>query len=243
MNISRHFLLGRYTHSNSLIHRMDGRVKIFVLISLSISFFFISNLSDFIYPAALFLIAVILSGIGLRNIIRGMIPVFWLIIFSFIFHSLIPPRNMEYAVEISIRLLLLFLWASLMTATTPNIEIGKSVSWYLWPLKIFKVAPENVALTFSLSLRFFPIVLEEADSIMKAQKLRKEKMRLKKRLESFCTVFIIRVLKRAKNIEYGLINRNITEEKLKEINSFRNLGFMDLAAIALCTGYNVMVLL
>lgn len=240
MNIARQFLLGRYTYGDSVIHHLDPRIKILFLVVVSISLFFISNIQSFIYPFILLIMAVITSKIKFSAIFKGVVPILWLVGFSFVFHSFFPPRNIEYAFEISLRLLLLFCWATVMTTTTPNAELGKAVSWYAGPLKVLKVSPENVALTFSLSLRFFPIILEEADSIIKAQRLRKEKLGFKQRLESFCTVFMIRVLKKAQSIEFALINRNIKEENLKDLNNFGKLRLTDFSAIIICMGYTAL---
>ncbi len=229
MNIAHQFLLGRYLQGNSIIHRIDARIKIFILMLFSISLFFIKS---FICPFILLIIVIGVSRIKFQRIFKGVIPILWLMGFTFIFHSFIPPGNIEYALQISLRLLLLFCWATVLTVTTTNIELCKAISWYAGPMKIFKVSPENVALTFSLALRFFPIILEEADCIIKAQRLRKGKS-----LVSFCTVFMIRVLRRARNIEYALLNRNILEENLKNLNTFKKLGLADVSAIIVCLGY------
>ncbi|MFC2062276.1 energy-coupling factor transporter transmembrane component T family protein [Elusimicrobiota bacterium] len=231
MNIANQFLLGRYSRGNSIIHKLDARVKIFFLVLISLSLFITKQAYDFIYPLAVLILVVLISRIKIMRLLRGIVPILWLVSISFALHSLIPPKNIEYALEISLRLILLFCWATVLTATTEVMELGKAVSWFLKPLKIFKLSPESIALTFSLALRFFPIILEEADSILKAQRLRNKKLGFIKKLESFCTVFLIRVLRRAQGIEQALLNRNIDEKALKKINVFKKPGYIEAAVM------------
>ena len=213
------------------------RIKILFLIVISFSLLLINRIEKFSYAFILLIAVIIISKIKIKNIFKGIVPIIWLIGISFILHSLIPPRNIGYAVEISLRLLLIFCWATIMTATMPNIQLAKAISWYAYPLKIFGISPENVALTFSLSLRFFPVILEEADSIIKAQRLRKEKLKFTKRIEAFCSVFMVRVLNKASSIELSLLNRNIKEENLKRIGKFKKLTLIDYFALIICLGY------
>jgi energy-coupling factor transporter transmembrane protein EcfT len=86
-------------------------------------------------------------------------------------------------------------------------------------------------------LRFFPIILEEADSIIKAQKLRKEKLSIKEKLEAFCTAFMARVLRKAKDIEIAVSDRNVQEKNLGKINEFKKPGIIEITTILICISY------
>lgn len=228
MNIVRQFLLERYTCGDSVIHRLDARIKLFFLVLISFSLFLTAKIEIFSYPFVLLVLVIAISRIKVSCFLKGIIPIIWMIGFIIILHSLIPPGNMEYGLKISIRLLLLFLWATVLTVTTPSSELGKVISWYARPLRIFKISPENIGLTFSLSLRFFPIILEEAQTIIRVHKLSNRKLTLKEKIESFCTVFFTRVLKRARSIETDIDNKNLNNEKLKELNSFNKLRWIEI---------------
>jgi energy-coupling factor transporter transmembrane protein EcfT len=242
MNIAHKFLFGRYCNGNSPVHRLDARIKLAFIMLISFSFFFMSSVYEFIYPFTFLVVVILISRLKPLNVLRGIIPILWLMGFSFIFHCLIPPRNIEYALEISLRLLLLFCWATILTATTANIELAKAIAWYAGPLKIFKISPEDIALTFSLSLRFFPIILEEAEEVIKAHSLRNEKLGFLEKIEAFCIAFMIRVLNKARNIEHSLINRDFRESNLKDLNKFGRLRIADFAAIAVFAGYAVLTI-
>ncbi|MFW6134009.1 MAG: energy-coupling factor transporter transmembrane component T family protein [Elusimicrobiota bacterium] len=224
MNIARQLLLGRYFKGNSPVHKIDPRIKILFLFLISCSVFFISEIEKLIYHLGLLVFIVFLSRIKTSRFIKGIVPILWLIVFTFIMHFIIPPRRVEYAALISMRLIVLFSWASVLTITTPAGDLGNSIAWFIKPLKIIGISPEYVSFTFSLSLRFFPIILEEADSILKAQKSRINKLSLREKIESFCTTFMIRVLKRARGIEVSMTNRNIGKKNLAAVNRFTKLS-------------------
>jgi len=231
MNIARRFLLGRYLSGDSVIHKLDSRVKIFFLFLVSISLFFVNSITEYILPFVLLLAVIYLSKIKFAIVIKGIIPIFWLTGFTFFFHAVIPPHNINTGILICSRILLLFGWASVLTASTPAVELGKAIAWYLKPFKIFGISSKSAALTFSLALRFFPIILEEADGVIRAQQLRGENLSIKKRLENFCTVFFVRILKKANNIEIILNNRDFTEEKLDNIFNYKKLRLSEAGAI------------
>ena len=210
MNIARHILLGRYTDKDTPLHRQDARVKFFFLFSVSLALFLSSGFRGYLLPSALLIAAVPLSGIGFTRLLRGILPVLWLILFTFILNYF--ATSARRAVFFSLRLLLLFAWASVLTATTPTDEAGRAVAWFLSPLKVFGVSPSGIAFAFALALRFFPIVLEEAEGVIKAQKLKKEKRGPLKFLVSFTSVFLIRVMRRADAIEAAVENRGLPRD-------------------------------
>src|SRR5699024_3503745 len=70
---------------------------------------------------------------------------------------------------ISVRFFLLILITSLLTLTTTRLEITDAIEDMLHPLKRFKFPVHELALMMSISLRFIPTLMQEADKISKAQ--------------------------------------------------------------------------
>ncbi len=237
MKISGTFLFGRYTPGGSFAHRLDARVKILILFAISVSLFMSVTPGLFLVSSVFLYGAVFFSGIKICIFLKSMLPVLWLVILTLLLHAVLPPSQPELAAAISLRIVLLVGWASLLTATTPAMDIGRAMAWFLYPLKAVGVSPSSVALTFMLAMRFFPIMLEEAESIMKAQKLRPEKLKLRVKIESFCTVFMIRVMKRASSIEDALEVRDINMQSLTPRPVFDAIGMRELAAAFFCILY------
>ncbi len=219
MNIAHRFLLGRYSGKESFFSKIDPRLKIFSLVIISASLLKINSAAGFILPAGLLLAITLIARLKIKLLINGITPIIWLTVFTFLLHSALPPHDINTAVVVSLRLVLLFGWASVITATTKVISLGRAVAWYLTPLKIFGLNPADIALTFTLAIRFFPLILEEAEAVIKAQKLKGSRLKVKKRLEVFVTVFFIRVFNRTEKIEETMQNRGINSETMNNLQN------------------------
>ncbi|MGM0441354.1 MAG: energy-coupling factor transporter transmembrane component T family protein [Elusimicrobiota bacterium] len=238
MNIAHHFLLGRYKEGNTLIHRLDPRVKLIFIVIISLSLFFIDNLYAFFIPFGMLFLVTVIARIKISGLIRGILPIIWLVMITFVLHAFIPPANLEYGVNISLRIILLFGWACVLTVTTSAVNLGKSIAWFTRPFTFLGAKPDSVALTFSMSLRFFPLILEEAESIINAHKLRNDELNIKQKLSSFITVFFIRVLKKADLVENTLINRDLNPGEGKSMwRMERKIGFREITIFLIGLGY------
>lgn len=212
MDIAGRFIFGRYSANDSPLHRIDPRVKLFFIFLLSLALFISEKIDGYILPVLFLFIAIPVSKIGFKRLILGIIPILWIVSFTFILNYFTV--GFDIAFFLSLRIILLFGWASLLTATTRAEDIGRALSWYLSPLKIFKISVEKLSLVFTMSLRFFPLVLDEAESIIRAQKLKRDKNTPVEKLISFCTVFMIRILNRADSIETALSNRGLIDREI-----------------------------
>ncbi len=182
----RDITLGQYYQEESVIHRLDPRVKLVGTVFFMISLFFFNNLIGYAL-AAVFLFGIIkLSKVPFRFMVKGMKAIFFLLLIT-VFYNLfltkgdvlwqwgflkITWQGMEIALYMMIRLTLLIIGSSLMTLTTTPNQLTDGIEKLLGPLKIFKVPVHEVAMMMSIALRFIPILLEETDKIIKAQTAR-----------------------------------------------------------------------
>ncbi len=77
--------------------------------------------------------------------------------------------GLERAAYIFLRILLMIFLTSLLTLSTMTTDINNAISWLLTPLKIFKIPVEVFSMLISLTLRFIPTLILEANKIMAAQ--------------------------------------------------------------------------
>ncbi len=238
MNIAHRFLLGRYNEGDTLVHRLDPRIKLTFIIMISVSLFFIDKLLYFTVPFLLLGVATLLSQMKIAVLVKGIIPILWLVMITFLLHAFIPPADIEYGANISLRIILLFGWACLLTSTTSAVNLGKSVAWFTKPFSFLGFNPSSIALTFSMALRFFPLILEEAESIIKAHRLRKTRLNIKDKMVAFITVFFIRLFKKADVVEASLLNREIISpcnNKIWKIN--KKINSIDILILVLGISY------
>ena len=182
-NMLRDITLGQYYQTESVIHKMDPRVKLGGTILFIISLFFFKNYAGYVI-AALFLGLVIrLSKVPFKFMVKGMKTIVMLMLITVVFNLFLTPgtplftiwkltitqEGLKMAISMAIRLTLLIIGSSVMTLTTTPNNLTDGMEKMMGPLKIFKVPVHEVAMMMSIALRFIPILLEETDKIMKAQ--------------------------------------------------------------------------
>lgn len=176
--------LGQYYPGNSVIHRLDPRTKLVLMIAFIVAVFLVKSLYLFILPAVFVVVVTALSGVPLSYVFKALKPIRWILIFMFVINLLmvrtgrtlvewwiikITTDGVLQAVYISIRLMLLVTGTSLMTLTTTPIALTDGLEKLLSPLKAVKFPAHELAMMMTIALRFIPTLLEEADKIMKAQ--------------------------------------------------------------------------
>lgn len=187
MNVASNILLGRYIAGNSPLHRLDARAKLLILIVYLVSLFIVDAGISFLLLTLMFLIAVASSRINPGYILRGLVPVLWLIIVVALFHVFfskggdqlfvigsitIEKNGLVQAGVTALRLLLLISAASLFTLTTPIMSAALAIEKLLKPLSYLRVPTAEIGLMLALALRFVPILLEESERLAMAQKAR-----------------------------------------------------------------------
>ena len=185
-NMIRDITIGKYYQADSVIHRLDPRVKLMGTLIFVISLFLGSNIWLYLVVAAFLAIVIALSKIPLKFIVKGLKAIVILIVISAAFNLFLTPgtplikiwkltithEGLNTAVFMVIRLTYLIMGSSLMTlTTTPNI-LTDGLEKGLGFLKYIKVPVHEIAMMMSIALRFIPILIEETDKIMKAQMAR-----------------------------------------------------------------------
>ena len=79
----RDITLGQYYASDSLIHRLDPRVKIIATLLFIIELFIVDNFIGFAICAAVLAIVIAVSKVPLSFIMRGLKPVLFILFFTF----------------------------------------------------------------------------------------------------------------------------------------------------------------
>ena len=182
----RDITLGQYYSSDSLIHRLDPRVKIIAAVLFIVELFLVQSFVGFAVCAGALAVTVAISGVPLKFILRGLKPVILILLFTFFLNMFMVPgtviwkfgflhvtlEGLELATFMSIRLILLIIGSSMLTLTTTPLQLTDGLEKLFTPLRIIKVPTHELAMTMSIALRFIPTLLEETDKIMKAQQAR-----------------------------------------------------------------------
>ena len=179
----RDITLGQYYQTDSVVHRLDPRVKLTATMAYIISLFLFDGMEGYIV-AALFLALVIkLSCVPFKFMVKGMKAIVFLLMITVAFNMFLTPgevlvtlwkikitkEGVKVAVTMAIRLVFLVIGSSVMTLTTTPNHLTDGMERMMSPLKKIKVPVHEIAMMMSIALRFIPILMEETDKIMKAQ--------------------------------------------------------------------------
>ncbi len=179
----RDITIGQYYQTESVVHKLDPRVKLVGTIAYIISLFLYDNIWGYVC-AGLFLAAVIkASKVPFKFMIKGMKAILFLLMITVVFNLFLTPgepiltiwklqitmEGIKVAGFLAIRLVFLIIGSSVMTLTTTPNNLTDGMEKLLNPLKVIKLPVHEIAMMMSIALRFIPILLEETDKIMKAQ--------------------------------------------------------------------------
>lgn len=182
----RDITLGQYYRTDSVIHRLDPRVKLVATFAFIISLFLVKNVWGYVIAAVFLGACIALSNVPVKFMFRGMKTIFFLLVITMVFNLILTPgtpivsiwkikityEGLRLAILMAIRLVFLITGSSIMTLTTTPNNLTDGLESVLKPLKILHVPVHEIAMMMSIALRFIPILLEETDKIMKAQMAR-----------------------------------------------------------------------
>jgi energy-coupling factor transport system permease protein len=178
--------IGQYLPGDSLVHKLDPRVKISITFTFIIILFIINNFWGYI-PSILFIAAsVMISKIPVKYILKGLKPIFAILAITALINIFLTTGTVLYefgplkitreglrlAGFMTLRLVFLIVGTSLLTLTTSPISLTDGIENLLKPLKKIGVPAHELAMMMTIALRFIPTLLDETDKIMKAQMAR-----------------------------------------------------------------------
>ena len=181
--------LGQFFPGNSIIHRLDPRTKIILSILFIVAVFTASNPISLIFLAVITVILILLSKISFKVILKSIKPLVFILIFTALLNIFLTKGETDplFAYEVisiyteglvraayMFSRVLIFILSStvLLTYTTSPISLTDGIESLLSPLKKIGVPVHTFAMMMSIALRFIPILVEETEKIMNAQKSR-----------------------------------------------------------------------
>ena len=176
--------LGQYFPGDTVIHRLDPRTKLILVVLYIIALFNAKGWVAYLLILAVTSICMAVSHISPRNIFKGLKPMLFIIALTAllnIFYTqgtpiregwIITWEGIERAVKMMLRITLLIVGTFLLTYTTSPMELTDGLERLLKPLNRVKVPVHEITLMMSMALRFIPTLIEETDKIMSAQKAR-----------------------------------------------------------------------
>ena len=179
--------LGQYFPGHSFVHKLDPRTKLLAVVLYIVALFLAKSFITYGIMFLLLAVSIAISKVPLKSIVRGLKPVVFIVVFTAILNLFYTPgdhvlvkvwiltitlEGVFNAFFMVVRILMLIAGTFLLTYTTSPILLTDALESLLGPLKKIKVPVHELAMIMSIALRFIPLLIEETDKIMSAQRAR-----------------------------------------------------------------------
>lgn len=256
---------GKYIPGNSIIHRLDPRLKICAVFIFLISVFFDAGFIGYGILAIYVLLCSLVSKIKLSHILKAIKPMVFMMLFLMIFNIFLMKTGdviikigsisiysgaLLQTAYIFIRLVLIITLTTLMTSTTKPLELTLAIESLLNPLKRFHFPVHELAMMISIALRFIPDLLDEAKRIMKAQTSRGADFNegsFMEKIKSIISLIIplfISAFQRAEELANAMESRNYNPEATRtkyKVLTWTHLDTLSmLITLGVCCGVIIM---
>lgn len=182
----RDVALGQFFPGKSIIHRMDSRVKLVLLIAYIVILFCTFNFPSMIFLTCVILGIILMSGVPFKMYLKSLKVLIVIILLTSVLNMFygagepiwqfgilkITMEGIQRAVFVSVRIICLMLISSCLTFTTSPTDLTDAIERLMKPLNVFHIKVHEIAMMMTIALRFVPTLLEETDKIMSAQKAR-----------------------------------------------------------------------
>ncbi len=182
--MSRSITLGHYLPGNSVIHQMNPRIKVPVLIIILAMLFAFKSIPGLLAMLVAVLLLFLVARVPFLYLLKGLRPILYIALFAliiFLFFTkggvvllrlgplTVESDGLEEGLFVIIRLVTLVLFSLLLTLTTTPLSLTHGLGYYLKPLSRIGLPAEEVVMIMAIALRFIPTLIEESQRLMRAQ--------------------------------------------------------------------------
>ena len=180
--------LGQYFPGNSVVHRLDPRTKLIILVVYIVALFCAVNWISYGIVFLFLALTIAISQIPVKALVRGMKPLVLALVFTGVLNLFftvgegeplvdfwiitVYQEGIVRAIFMLIRIMMLISGTFLLTYTTSPISLTDGLESLLSPLKVIHLPVHELSMMMCIALRFIPTLIEETDKIMSAQKAR-----------------------------------------------------------------------
>ena len=178
--------LGQYFPGDTIVHRLDPRTKLILVIAFIVTLFLAKSYVSYAVVLAYLVVCIRLSRVRLKVILQGLKPLLVIIVLTGLLNMFYTPGDVLVSFWVLtitkqgvitagfmiLRIVMLISGTFLLTYTTSPIALTDGIESLLGPLKKLRVPVHELAMMMCIALRFIPILIEETDKIMSAQKAR-----------------------------------------------------------------------
>ncbi len=207
----RRLTFGQYRNKNSVIHKLDSRIKIIYVVVLGVLAFTIRTRFEITVFSLFILLLILLAKMNLRDLLKNLRPFYFIFIFIFLMYLLFSRNQLLLGTIYLWRFLMLIIISLLLTYTTTVSDLITAIEKLSKPLKIFNIKPRNIAVMISVAVRFIPVMFISLEKTREAMLSRLVNFRKIKYLKLLVLLLLEKMLKSASNLSDALHSRLYNE--------------------------------
>lgn len=226
--------LGRYLPLDSIIHKMDPRAKIMAMLFVMIAIFIDAGYLGYAVIGVVVVAIALMGKLKLSFLWRSMKPMLFMLVFLLIINLLVIKDGsilftigsfhiysgaLSQTLYIVIRLALMIMVTTILTATTKPLQLTLGIEDLLKPFQVIHVPAHQIAMMISIALRFIPTLIEETQRIMKAQASRGvdiEEGKLMEKIRAILSLIVplfVSAFQRAEDLAYAMEARGYIPDR------------------------------
>lgn len=157
--------LNSYIETQSYFHKLNPFIKIISIIYFLFISIYSNNLFNHILITTLIINLIYLSKIPYKYYFKSLLQIKYFILTLFIFNLFFV--DIETNIVNIFRLIELILYSKIILYTTKVSELNNGFTTLCYPFKLFKINPQFISMSITLTIRFIPIILNEINSFLK----------------------------------------------------------------------------
>ncbi len=252
----RDITIGQYFPGDSFLHKLDPRAKIIITFIFIVALFLCKNFFSLLLLLAVSILSVIVSKISFKVILKGLRMIILIVLFTAVlqifynnkgtvlWHPVpswkfsVTDQGIYSAIFLSIRIIALILFSSLLTYTTSPTQLTDAIEQLLSPLKALHVNVHALSMMMTIALRFIPTLIEELNIIISAQKARGADLdsgSVVKRAKALVPVFVplfVSAFRRAYELAFAMDCRCYNGDKGRTRMKIMKLSVRDYCGLA-----------
>lgn len=254
--------IGQYLPGTSLVHRLEARTKLLIAFVYIVALLVGRGWITILLCSGFTLLGFLLARLPARSVLRGLGPILWLVLITLALNIFLTPGRVVWSLgplhateqglttglRAGIRLGLLVIQTTVVTLTTRPIDLTDGMERLGSPLQRIGVPMHELALMSSIALRFIPILSEEADRILLAQRARGGGVRqgraILRSAVGLLVPLLMAVFRRAEELALAMEARGYHGAEGRTHYRTSRMGILDVAAgltaaalmvVAICT--------
>lgn len=254
--------LGQFFPGNSVLHKIDPRMKIILTAVFIVAVFMAKSLLALAILGLVAFLMPVIAKISPKIVIKSLAPLKFVLVFMAVINVFwtkgegdplfgfwvirVYTEGLLYALFVIVRIVVLLVGTTvLLSYTTSPIALTDSIEQLLAPLKKIRVPVHDFAMMMTIALRFIPTLIDETNKIMSAQKARGVNFSeggLMKRAKALIPIFIplfVSSIRRADELAVAMECRCYRGDKGRTRMKVLRYGVRDFVALFLAVALTV----